>query len=544
LSSDNAEKYWLTDILLLTLLIGIAFAFLLGSRSLNVPDEARYCEIAREMLVTHDFITPRLNGILYFEKPALFYWMQAFSLHIFGLSEWACRLMDALMALLGCIATYFTARKLFDRKTGLFSAVVLASSLLYFALARVITLDMTLSIWLSLALFGFILGTYNSRFYYYFLYIFAAFAVLTKGLIGIILPASIIFFWMLFTQQWKILSKCYLIRGIFIFLLITVPWHILVQLKNPEFFHFYFIEQQFNRYLTMNAHRYQPAWYYIPILLLGFFPWTGFLVGAIKRIKSNNNYHKELFFLIGAMLIFIFFSLSKSKLVPYVLPCFPLLAILIGRYFSEEKPKYLSLGFFTSSLISVIVAIAIPFFLTSDITLNFESAQNWSYVVMTILLLNAVIIPWIFYKKKFISAFIMQTIFAVLFLFSLSATVPYIYMDSVKTMALHLKSQLKPNDMIAVYDLYYQDLPFYLEKYITIINWDGELDFGYHYAHAENLWMNEKTFWPYWQSNKTVYLMISKELLNDVEERFPQYHFYLEAETKNDILVTNHEGKL
>lgn len=538
----NTKRGWYIDIILLTVLIGFSFAFMLGSRPLNVPDEARYSEVAREMLVTHDFITPRLNGIKYFEKPALFYWMQAASLKTFGQSEWACRLMDALMALLGCLATYCTARMLFDRKTGLFSAIILSSSLLYFALARVITLDMTVSIWLCLSLFSFILGVYKSRSYYYLLYIFAALAVLTKGLIGIIFPGSIIFLWILFTRNWKVLKDCYLLRGGIIFLLITLPWHILVQMKNPEFFHFYFIDQQFNRYLTLEAHRYQPDWYYIPIVLLGLFPWTGFLYGALKNIKWRDQ--KELFLVISALFIFVFFSLSKSKLVPYVLPCLPFIAIIIGKYFSTNISRRDGfVGFITTSVISISIIIALPFFLSPDITTDFNLAQKWADILSAVLLLNAIIIPWIFWKKNFLTAVIAQIICSILFLFTLCATIPYIYMDSIKTMAVKLKSQLKPGDLVATYDYYYQDLPFYLEHTVTIVNWDGELDFGRHYAHAQNLMIDDAAFWPLWQSNQIVYMMISKDILETVQKRYPQYHFYLDAETKNDVLVINHEDK-
>lgn len=541
----NTKWHWFIDIVLLTLLIGSAFAFMLGSRPLNVPDEARYSEIAREMLVTHDFITPKINGIKYFEKPPLFYWMQAGSLKTFGMSEWACRLMDALMALLGCLATYFTTRILFDRKTGLFSTIILSTSLLYFALARVITLDMTVSIWLCLSLYSFILGVYKSKSYFYLLYIFAALAVLTKGLIGIIFPGSIIFIWMLLTWNWKILKECHFLKGLILFLLITLPWHILVQIKNPEFFHFYFIDQQFTRYLTLEAHRYQPDWYYIPIVLLGLFPWTGFLIGAIKNIKWRDQ--KTLFFVLSALFILAFFSFSKSKLVPYVLPCMPFFAILIGDYFAnnnKENSKYIDwIGFIITSIISLSIIIAFPFYLSPDVTTNYIEAKKWACILSAVLLLNTIIIPWIFYKKGFLTAVIAQIIVSALFLFSLCATAPYVYMGSIKTMALQLKSVLKPGDIVATYDYYYQDLPFYLNQTITIVNWHGELDFGSHYAHDKNLMIRDNTFWPLWQSQQRVYMMTPKDLLKDIQKRFPQDHFYVKSETKNDVLVVNHEDK-
>lgn len=297
----HTHKTWLTDILLLCLLIGGLFSFMLGSRPLNVPDEARYSEIPREMLASHDFVTPHINGVKYFEKPPLIYWLQAASLKTFGLNEWSIRGTDALLALLGCLGTYFAARKLYDRKTGLFAAITLSTSLLYFVLARVITLDMSVSVFISFALFSFILR------YYYWVYIFAALAVLAKGLIGIIFPGSIILLWLIYTGHWKILRECKLISGTLIFLAITLPWHILVQIKNPEFFNYYFITQQFSRYLTMSAGRYEPIWYFVPMLLLGLFPWTGFLWGA-KQVFNKKRSQRFIF--INCYNIYIYFLLS------------------------------------------------------------------------------------------------------------------------------------------------------------------------------------------------------------------------------------------
>ena len=547
------ERRWLSDILWLSVLISLGFGFLLGSRALNVPDEGRYCEIARQMLISHNFITPHINGIKYFEKPPLFYWMQAGALKIGGLNEWSCRLMDALMGLIGCLATYATARKIFDRPTGLYASIILASSLLYFSLARVVTLDMTVSIWLTLSLYSFILGLYYHKKYYYGLYVFAGLAVLTKGLIGIIFPGSIIFLWFLLTKSWSVLRECKLISGSILFLMIALPWHILVQLNNPEFFHFYFIEQQFNRYLTLEAHRYQPDWFYLPILLLGLFPWTGFLGGMFKKLSFKNP--KILYFFVSALFIFIFFSFSHSKLVPYILPCFPFIAILIGHYFAciadnsnntninnYKYNKYLWAGFITISLISISIVIAIAFFLTPIVTTDYRMAKIVCIILSVILIFNAVFILIIFGKKGFKFAFKSQLILSILFLFLSSALCPYIYMDSIKNMALILKPVLKPDDKIISYDFYYQDLPFYLNRNVIIVNWKGELEFGSHYSQNKSLMINEAQFWKIWDkpiSEHKIYMMLPKEVWKNMQHQYPDKKFYLFAQDKKDVLVIN-----
>ena len=145
--------------LLLTLLLTVFFGWGLGSRALWQPDEGRYVEIPREMTVTGDYITPRLNGVKYFEKPVLFYWLQAGAIKVFGISEWAMRLWPATFALIGCLAVYVAGRKLYDRRTGLIAAVVLATAPLHYFLGRAVTLDMAVSALLAVALFAFLLGT-------------------------------------------------------------------------------------------------------------------------------------------------------------------------------------------------------------------------------------------------------------------------------------------------------------------------------------------------------------------------------------------------
>src|SRR3990172_13095445 len=153
----NNGNSWLRDVVLLGALITLLFGFMLGSRPLTTPDEGRYSEIPREMLINGDFVTPRLNHIIYLEKPPLFYWIQAGSLKLLGNNLWATRIPNALIALLGCLLVYVTARQLFDRRTGILASLILATSLLYFSIAHLITLDMTVTVLLSAGLFSFLL---------------------------------------------------------------------------------------------------------------------------------------------------------------------------------------------------------------------------------------------------------------------------------------------------------------------------------------------------------------------------------------------------
>ena len=148
------------DLIFLTVLGSIFFSFMLGNRPLSVPDEGRYVEISREMVATGDYLTPRLNGVKYFEKPVLFYWLEAFSIRLFGLHEFTLRLWPAVMALLGCFSVAVAGARLFGRLTGILAAAVLATSLLYYALSRAIILDLAVSILLAASLLSFLVGTH------------------------------------------------------------------------------------------------------------------------------------------------------------------------------------------------------------------------------------------------------------------------------------------------------------------------------------------------------------------------------------------------
>ncbi len=282
---------WWQDIIILACIFSLLFAIGMGSRPLIIPDEGRYAEIPREMVATGDYLTPHLNGIKYFEKPPLFYWMESSTIKAFGLNEWSLRLIPAILGILGCLLLYAGGRKLYDRRTGLLSSFILASNLLYFFYAHFISPDLALSLFLTTSLLSFLLGRaepsgWRRSSYFLLMYAFAALATMTKGLIGIVFPGLIIFTWVLLLKKWRELRTYHIFLGLLVFLLIAAPWHILVQIQNPEFGRFYFIEQHLLRYFTDYAQRQQPRWFFSVTVLVGFFPWTIFLLLSPFNLAS------------------------------------------------------------------------------------------------------------------------------------------------------------------------------------------------------------------------------------------------------------------
>lgn len=332
---------WLRDLLILAVVLGIPFLQYLGGIPLIDPDEGRYAEIPREMLERGDMITPMLNYVKYFEKPPLLYWINAASLKLFGLNEFAARLPSALCGLLTTLATYVVARRLYGRRTALLSAVILATSIGFVLQSRIILTDMLLTFCLTGALGAFIIaaqreGKRSQELPWLLFYLFCALATLTKGLIGIVFPGGIVFWYLLLSKRWLLMREMHLVSGTLLFLAVAAPWFVLVSLRNPEFARFFFIHEHFERFTSTVHGRYQPVWFFIPVLLATMLPWSCFIPSAVAR-AWRNRHHEEgkggLFLVVWTAVIFLFFSKSHSKLIPYILPIFPPLAILIASRF-------------------------------------------------------------------------------------------------------------------------------------------------------------------------------------------------------------------
>ena len=527
---------------------------MLGNRPLSVPDEGRYVEIPREMVVTGDYLTPRLNGVKYFEKPALFYWLEAFTLKNFGLKGFALRLWPALFAVLGCLIIYGSSVRLFGQRTGLIAATVLATSALYYALSRAIILDLPVTVLLSGALLCFLLGTHEPpglqrRLFMWGLFSFAALAVLTKGLIGILIPGMVIGAWIVLLGEWRVLKTMYLPSGLLLFLLIAAPWHILVSRANPEFFNFYFIHEHFLRYLTKIHSRYKPAWFFIPVVLLGLLPWSAFLIQAVKHSlppswRERHEHRDTLFLLLWAGLIFLFFSASSSKLIPYILPVFPPLSILIGRYLAEafERRDFPGIGTGCAVLLIATLGItasliALPQYWASP---DAQKLGKYPYVSAAVLITGAAV-TWMMKKRKnFQWVFTSLTATTVLFFIVVNAAASVADMRSSLNLATVLKQRLQPGDEVASYDTYYQDLPVYLERRITVVNWKGELEFGTSVEDTSQWMVDDATFWKRWNGPNTVYMAMKKNTYNELQAAGHK-NVYLVSESGDNVLAVNKE---
>jgi 4-amino-4-deoxy-L-arabinose transferase-like glycosyltransferase len=548
----DTSRAW-RDVLLLAVLLAVFFGFELGGRALWHPDEGRYSEIPRAMVASGDYVTPRLNGVKYFEKPALFYWMQAGSIKLFGVNEWALRLWPALLALAGCLAVYGAGRKLFGRRAGLIAAIVLATSPLYYLLARIITLDMAVSVLLTGALLSFLLGVREPpgrtrSLYLYAFYALCAAATLTKGLIGIVIPAMVIGAWIVLLWDWRLLRAIHLPTGLLLFFVLAAPWHVLAARANPEFAQFYFIHEHFERYLTTTHGRYQPWWFFLPVLVFGMLPWIGLLFPALRDAwagwRARRERREELFLLLWVGLVFAFFSVSGSKLIPYILPMLPPSALLLGRYLAPAEPAPEPKGLRSGFWLFLVATAALGAYLAMELSRRPQAQADvlrlgsGAYLMLAGLLLVALAHFFLGRLATVTRPLAVLAAGAALLVLALGAALPVLDDKySVKALALELKARLLPADEVITLRAYYQDLPVYLARRITVVDWKGELEFGASQQDVSGWMIGEAEFHRRWQSPNTVYMITERKNLDWLRAQgLP--HRILKA-TGDNVLLSN-----
>lgn len=426
----NKTLIW--DVLLITALAAILYSLFAGSYPLITPDEGRYIEVAREMVASGNFITPHLNGAAFLDKPILFYWLEAGLIKVFGLHEWVVRLLPAFFAWFGCLLSYWAGTALYNRRTGLLAALMQMTMLLYFLLAHYCDMDLMVAVLLSAVLWLFLVGLQKLQSRYFWLaYFFAGLAFLTKGLMAIVFPAMIVGAWILVLSRWRTLKKIHLISGLLIFVAVVAPWFILVQKQNPEFLNYFFVVQQFSRYLTPNFNSHQPFYFYIVVILLGIFPWVLFLFQSLrfaaKKIQDNfQAANKEIFMLLWILLIFIFFSIPKSKIVGYIMPVFPPLAMLIAYYLDTQWSNLPKARAKKSRIIFISLLVAM---------LAFEIAAAATVKKISVMQQNSYI----------------------------------------KQLSAELRPTLGVNDRLVMFNVYYQDVPLYFQQTLYVVaNWDAK----------------------------------------------------------------------
>lgn len=327
---------------LIAIVAGSAFTFFFGLGGLGFigPDEPRYAEVAREMFASGDYISTRLCGCLWFEKPVLQYWLSAAGFHFFGVSEFAARVPSAAMALLAVVLVWVVLRHLGLRVMAGASSLVLGTSGIFIAYAHVTAQDMILTATMTASLlFAFLWTKSDGRAraaYWMGSFAFMGLAVLAKGLVGIVLVVGIFIVYLALTSQLASVRGRGLVIGGIVFLVAAGCWYIPVTLRHGwSFIEEFFIRHHFERYTTNEFGHPQPVYFFLLIAIAGAIPWSFFVIPAgarLAKLRAGGAGRDSLIVLawIWVLLPLVFFSFSVSKLPGYILPISPALAIIIG----------------------------------------------------------------------------------------------------------------------------------------------------------------------------------------------------------------------
>ena len=469
----------------------------LGVRPITIPDEARYAEIPREMIVSGDWVVPHLNGLRYFEKPALGYWANALSLKLFGENAFAIRLPSAIATGISALMLFFLMRRFASGySAGILAAVAFLTCLEVFGVGTFNVLDSMFSLLLTATMTAFFFAHMenSSRKKSVFLALFGLFcglAFLTKGFIAFLLPVLAIVPFMIWERRWKELFRIPWLP-IVAALLISLPWCVMIYLREHDFWGYFFWIEHIKRFLSDNAQHPEAFWFFIPIVAGGTMPWSFLLPVAITGMrKSCLNDQLARFAICWFLLPFLFFSISRGKLGTYILPCFPPLIILITtgiiNYFAEEKKRLFTIG--VSFLALVIAVLALTLVMSQTKVFEglrvYGQAETWKWIIgggglLAWSLLLVFTIKTVNYREKLI----LYCLVPALFMFSAHFIMP----DQFKAGAAPGRFLLRHSDMvhpdtILVSDNYLVDSVcwFYRRDDVYLIMKGGELGYGLSY---------------------------------------------------------------
>jgi len=463
---------WAAGLLLLTL----SAPFWSLSHPLVEVDDARYAEIPREMAETGDWATPKLDYVDYVEKPPLMYWLGAAAYEVFGVSEATARLPLAAVSLAGLLLTFWLGSWLYDERSGFLGAAALGSAGLYFFLSHYLTLDLLLSVTLlaeTALILRCLVRPADARWAAPAAWAAAALAFLSKGLVALVLPAGWLFWVALLIPEWRrrmlaLLSP----SGMALFAAIALPWFFLMERRHPGFLHFFFVEQHFQRFLTMKYNRYSPWYFFLLVLPAGLLPWTPAALAALARPwREWRQAPADLALALWAFVVLVFFSASHSKLATYILPVVPHLCLLAGRQAERELPSWsrrLSLGLGALLLAAAAVAPFAPK----------VPPEVLPWAPLGAGALGAALIAAALTGARARTAALALGGLAI-GACSLRVMTTAQSLLSVKPLAEAVAQRARPGDAVWCYDVYAQGLPFYLNRRVDkIIYWIGEL----HYA--------------------------------------------------------------
>lgn len=457
-------------------------------RFLSIPDEGRYADISRHMFESGDWLVPRLDGLPFIHKPPMLHWLSSIAMHIFGVHVWVVRLVPVLAASLLLIGTYLFVRKYLSQKIAELSILMMATNLLFFGSSQYVNHDLLLATGITLSVFCLVDFSLCNRKAMLFLgYFFAASAFLTKGLIGILIPGMILLPWLLYTRQYKRIPAFFNPFALLFLAALTLPWLYQMQQIYPDFLHYFFIDQQFNRFHSNQFNNKQSWFFYLVILLVSLLPW----LLTLRWTGLRTILHQQRLNPIGQLLIWwlvsvvIFFSIPPSKLAGYILPALTPLIILCAVAFEKSTlntqqltrmQKYAPAAFVC--LLGFVLAATLYFI---PLDFNLSSVQKWQITLMAALLVySPLLFLQLLHRHKLEYAHYVAACLIVL-----CSVVPFaIRIFDIKNNhdQINFTAYIHPNTKVVFYDRYYYDLPFLLDlkqPVYVVTDWQSNVSDNY-----------------------------------------------------------------
>ena len=454
------------------------------------PDEGRYAEIPREMLATGDWITPRLNGLDYFEKPPLQYWATAAVYSVLGVNEFSSRLYGVTLALLSIPLAYLAARRIHaDAGVGRAAAVVVASSPYFLLVGQLNLLDGAFATLLSGAVVAFILAQLSTdsrrtRMLMLVTWCALAAALLQKGIVVLVLCAATLVIYTALSRDWSVWRRLYLLPGLATLLAIVSGWFVLVARRNPGFLEFFFVHEHVERFLTTIHHRVEPWWYFLPIMLLAIAPWLGQLLPAVRAGVSPpatpSGFRPSLFALLWCGVVIAFFSASGSKLAPYVMPAVPLLAVVLAPRIAARDTSMPRAVYAIASLL-LLAGIGLVVSAQRRAPAHAVPAAVVLWTALACVAAVAGIAAARCIQKRGHGPSAWQAVVACAGVGWSSLMMAFAYTPPPRTslaIAAELRHQITPTTALYSVGQYRQTLPPYLGRTMHVAHYEGELAFG------------------------------------------------------------------
>ena len=485
------------------LLLALAWFATIGVRPLLEPDEGRYSEIPREMSATGDWVTPRLNGVKYFEKPPLQYWATAAAYSAFGVSEWTARLWACALAFLCIPLAYAFARHLYQLESVAVAAAAAVAINPYFAIVGQLNiLDSGFCFFLVASVFAFLRARSSpgeprsERRWMVVASLALALAVLTKGIAALVLVGGSVVIHMLVTRDFRSLRRWHLGVTLPVFLAVTLPWFLAVSARNPEFPEFFFIHEHFARYLTDVSDRVEPWWFFGPCLLLALLPWTPVVWRSLRGIRFaamlpqswrsepaletvprtlNERRSSQVFMVIWCVFVLLFFTASRSKLPTYILPIVPVLAVLLAPRIAERSGEIRRAAWIMGAVVLVVATglvvvaarkngvVPIPLYVWCSIAAlvaalaAFGARRGWAVsAIGAILAIQALLMGY-------------------------ANLAP---LRTARPLVAEVRPYIGPNTELFSVDQYRQSVAPYLGATLRMVRYQGELEFGLHQEDA------------------------------------------------------------